>query len=83
MEEIIGGEWKGFTFKMIERDDYPRVLEHMRNNFYLDEPSCRSMKVVEMEIETQDLDTIVLAYLEEGISFMAIDNATNKVTNLF
>jgi len=35
---VEGHEWKNFVFRMVRPEYHPEIFEHMRQNFYVDEP---------------------------------------------
>lgn len=80
MAEFVEGDWKDFTFKMIKPEHYPQVLDHLRRNFYVDEPLNKYLG--QGEAKTRDMDKIGTIYMEQGISFMAIHKPTGKASIL-
>jgi len=74
----VEGKWKSFVLKMIDIDtDIPRVLDHMRRNFYRDEPLS---KLAGFDDDlADDFDVSVEKVIREGISFIAVHEETNKV----
>jgi hypothetical protein len=77
MAKSVEGDWKDFTFKMITPKDYPGVLAHLWNNFYLDELCNKHMG--QSEDKNNDMDDIAKLYLQQNLSFMAVHRNTNKV----
>lgn len=75
---IVEGEWKEYTFHMAKEEDYPKILEHLRNNFYRDEPINRYLG--QGELKTKDMDAVSVLFMEEGISFYALHKASGKVS---
>jgi len=78
----VEGDWNEFTFKIIRKEDYPKVLEHLNNTFYRDEPHLKHFGYTE---ETAlDLDKLVLGALEQNdfLSFCAIEKETGKIAGV-
>jgi len=77
MVEFIEGEWKNFVFKMAKPEDFPKVLQHMRSSFYVDEPLNKAIQYDEED--QKEMDKSILEVLDKGISFMALDKTTGDV----
>jgi len=46
MSEFVEGEWKDFVFKMITKEDHPKVLENLLQVFCRDEPLLVSSDLI-------------------------------------
>lgn len=80
LAEVVEGDWKSFRFQMVKPSDFPAVLLHLRNNFYRDEPLCYHAGYNEEMAD--DFDIYVTQALEDNLSIMAVDKATNKVESV-
>lgn len=63
----------------IDVNRYPEVIEHLRNNFFADEPLNSSVGLCKrgeghVLLEQHSLDT-----LQDGMSIMAIDTSNGQV----
>jgi len=76
MAEFVEGDWKNFTFKMAKPEDYPGILDHLRQNFYKDEPQNKMLG--QSEQKTKDMDTMAMFYLEQNLSFFVVDRDNNN-----
>lgn len=79
MASYVEGEWKNFRFRMAEPAFYPCILEHLRTNVYEDEPLNRIAG--NSDVKANELDNLAIQYMEENLSFFAIDTNSNKVCN--
>lgn len=79
--EVVEGDWKSFRFQMVQRSDHPAVLLHLRNNFYQDEP-LNNHAGYDDDL-ANDIDSHVAIALEDNLSIMALDKATNKVFSIY
>lgn len=77
MASYVEGDWKNFRFRMVEPAFYQPILEHLRTNVYEDEPLNRIAG--NSDTKANELDNLALSYLEENLSFFAIDTNSNKV----
>lgn len=81
MAQFVEGDWKTFRFRMIQPSDHSRVLAHLRENFYKDEPLCSSYGVDDEMAD--DFDMLVSESFSHNLGFLAEDKETGKVFETF
>jgi hypothetical protein len=69
--------WGNFVFKFVQPEDYPLVLEHMRESFYRDEPLNAITGY--SEAKAKDMDAMVSAYFGDGLSSIIFHKDNNRV----
>ncbi|CAL8074511.1 unnamed protein product [Orchesella dallaii] len=80
MASLVEGEWKNFRFRMAEPTFYPCILEHLHTCVYQDEPLNRIAG--DSEVKANELDNLAIQYMEENLSFFAIETNSNKVAGV-
>ncbi|CAG7833343.1 unnamed protein product [Allacma fusca] len=80
MAHLVEGDWKRFTFKVIEKPDYAPVLKHLEENFHQDEPL--SIIVGSSELKFKDLERFTTPALDDGLSIVALDKETGKIAGV-
>lgn len=66
--------------KHIPEEKYNEVIEHLRSNFFADEPLNKAVKLCDHGEKHHDLEMHSLKTLEDNLSVMAIDSNTNRVS---
>lgn len=75
--EILG-RWKQFEFQWIkDPSQYPAVLEHLHQNFFLSTPLTQGLEYSQEYFD--EFDKIYLTTLPQNLSFAAVDVETNRV----
>ena len=83
MVEFVEGEWKDFVFKMITKEDYPKVLQNFRQVFCKDEPILYLQQqlsgATDFEEVLTDLTNFATFVLDrnDNLSFCALDKNGN------
>ncbi|CAG7829192.1 unnamed protein product [Allacma fusca] len=80
MAEFVEGDWGEFAFKMIDQSMAPAVMQHLRKNFYLDEPLLKLIGL--SELAASELDAVATRILEDNLSFAAIEKNTGKIAGV-
>ncbi|CAG7727827.1 unnamed protein product [Allacma fusca] len=75
--QLVEGDWKNFTFRMISEADIPEVCEHLRENFYPDEPV--SGKIGHSDLKFDEFDMAACKQLSSNMCFAAFDKETGKI----
>ncbi|KAK7600811.1 hypothetical protein V9T40_008252 [Parthenolecanium corni] len=65
--------------KHIPEEKYNEVIEHLRSNFFADEPLNKAVKLCDHGEKHHDLEMHSLKTLEDNLSVMAIDSNTNRI----
>jgi hypothetical protein len=84
--KALEGDWKGFEFRLISKEDRPLVMEHIRRVFCRDEPLiCTTGSTGSSAELANDICTFFSYKLEQddGLSFAAIHKETQKVGRIF
>jgi len=76
----VEGEWKNFVFKMAEPIHAKIILEHMRKNFYRDEPLCKGVGYDDDMAD--DFDELIVQVLPDKLSFIALEKGSDKVAGV-
>lgn len=82
MESVLKKEWNGYRFELVKKSDFPRVLEHLRNNFYRDEPMHKILGVPPERIADMDQRLTNILNLEHGSFYAFRTDQPDKVRNL-
>lgn len=69
LNAIITQGWNGYQFKIIEKCDYPKVLAHLQQNFYQDEPMHKILGVTPEREADMDQKISDILNLEHGSFF--------------
>lgn len=77
MTESLEGKWKEFTFKMIEKDDHPKVIRNFQQVFCKDEPLLRLARITESPETLEDMANFLNYILSknDNLSFCVLDKA--------
>ena len=67
------------TFRSVESNRYPEILDLLYANFHTDEPMSKALQIYDGVNRVPAVDEYTLASLEENLSIMAIDSLTNKL----
>lgn len=63
----------------IPEDFYDEVIQHLRNNFFADEPLNKSVKLCEQGQKHDDLEKHSLLTLQDNLSVMLVDKISKQV----
>jgi len=77
MASVVEGDWNRYVFRMADTSYYPIILDHLRESLYVDEPLNRLAG--NSPIKQSELDYLALQFMEENLSFFAINKDSNKV----
>ncbi|CAG7728791.1 unnamed protein product [Allacma fusca] len=78
--KALEGEWNGFVFRLATDEDFPKISDLLRDNFFTSEPLTVLWGTSE-EYE-RDVDMMCRAMLGDNLSFLALDAATNEVAGV-
>ncbi|KAH8261748.1 hypothetical protein KR044_012774, partial [Drosophila immigrans] len=68
-------------YKLISGDYYERVIEHLRGNFFADEPLNRAAGLCQQGGGNRELEHHSLATLQDQLSIMAVDERKDSDTH--
>lgn len=64
----------------IPKEKYNDIIQHLRNNFFADEPLNKAVKLCDQGETHYDLEVHSLETLSDNLSVMAVDTKTNQVS---
>lgn len=67
-------------YKLISADSYERVIDHLRRNFFADEPLNRAAGLCQQGGGNSELELHSLATLQDQLSLMAVDERDGSET---
>jgi hypothetical protein len=74
----VEGDWNSFEIRLVREEDTPKLLAHLRTNFYRDEPLSNYLGYD--DLLAADYDTCVIGALKDNMSLIAIDKSTGEVS---
>lgn len=63
----------------ISEEYFDEIIQHLRNNFFGDEPLNKAVKLCNEGEKHEDLELHSLLTLKDNLSVMAVDQNTKKV----
>lgn len=76
---ILIQDWNGYKFKIIEKSDYPKVLAHLQQNFYRDEPMHKILGVTPEREADMDQKIEDILNLDHGSFFAYPEDKPEEV----
>ncbi|KAF5294539.1 hypothetical protein FQR65_LT10731 [Abscondita terminalis] len=62
-----------FTIRLATKNDLPKIIDHLRDYFYRDEPINASVCLIDSIPSNSTPEDLCLESVEDGVSFIAID----------
>jgi hypothetical protein len=73
------GDFEDIEFGLIDEERYDDVIEHLRNNFFADEPLNNAVSLCRPGEPHAELEEHSLTTLRDGLSQMAVNIDTGQV----
>lgn len=69
-------------YKLINSENYERVIDHLRRNFFADEPLNRAAGLCQQGGGNNELEQHSLATLQDQLSLMAVDERDSQIAGV-
>lgn len=73
------GDFEDIEFGLIHEERYDDVIDHLRNNFFADEPLNHAVSLCRPGEPHAELEEHSLTTLKDGLSQMAVNTDTGQV----
>jgi len=74
------GDFEDIEFGLIDEERYDDVIDHLRNNFFADEPLNNAVSLCRPGEPHAELEEHSLTTLRDGLSQMAVNIDTDQVS---
>ena len=82
MAAHVEGDWKNFSFKMVQPQDYPKIAQYLIEHFYKDEPIKQLSPTDDVYPEIANERIIKKMDEHKHLCFMGVDKESGEIAGL-